>query len=244
MRKIPALLAVAAVAVAVAVAPAVAQNPVTSFTFKGKVSPKKAGTKAHPQGVKLTGDLAFKTETAGVEPPIITGSTILLPKTGAWNGGKYKSCSLSVLNRKGPSGCDKKSIVGKAKGHARADTVDALPTITFVNGGKTKLYAYTVLYHPALVKEPVILKIKKLSGSKWGYRVSFKVPDTLQVVAGVPITLESLHFSVGGTKSASKLITTTGCKGGKHVFEATTDYLYSDLSTSSSTITSSVACSK
>jgi hypothetical protein len=134
--------------------------------------------------------------------------------------------------------------VGSAKGVAFADTVDAKPTITFVNGGATKLFAYTVLYNPALVKEPVILKIKKLSGSKWGYSTTFKVPETLQIVAGVPITLRSLNFKVGGTKGAPKLITTTGCKGGKHPFEVTTSYRYSDDSTASFKLLDSVPCSK
>jgi hypothetical protein len=245
MRKTPALLATAVAAVAVAAGPAAAQVPETMFTFKGAVSPKKAGTKANPQGVKLTGKLTFTTLTPGFEPPIITGSDIYLPKTGAWNGGKYTTCSLTVLKRKGPKGCPSKSLVGSAKGSANADNVDAKPTITFVNGGKTKLYAYTVLYNPALVKEPVVLKIKKLSGSKWGYRTSFRVPESLQIVAGVPITLNYLNFKLGGTKAAPKLITTTGCKGGKHPFEVTTFYDYDSIGKlDQKTIQSSVACTK
>jgi hypothetical protein len=244
MRKIPALLATGVAAMAVAAAPAVAQLPETSFTFKGKVSPKKAGTKANPQGVKLIGDVKWTTETPGVEPPIITKANILLPKTGAWNGGKYKTCSKSVLNRKGPKGCNPKSIMGKATGVALADNVITKPDVTMVNGGKSTLWAYTVLYNPALVKEPVKLSIKKLSGSKWGYRTSFSVPETLQIVAGVPISLQSLHFEVGGKKYAKNLITTTGCKGGKHPFEVETFYEYNTGATNSFKLASSVPCSK
>lgn len=246
MRKIPALLAVAAVATAVAVAPAAAQfvAPETKFTFKGSISPKNAGTKANPQGSKLKGHLEFETVTQGVEPPIITGADVLLPKTGVWNGGKYTKCSLRTLERSGPSGCNKKAIVGKGKGVAFADTVDTEPTVTFVNGGKTTLYAYTVLYNPTLVKEPVVLKIKKLSGSKWGYSVKFTVPTKLRVIAGVPVTLRELDFTLGGTKAAPKLIATTGCKNGKHVSEATAHYLYENDSTDSFKTTASVACTK
>ena len=247
MRKLSALLAVGVVAVAVAVAPAAAQfvAPETTFTFKGKVTPKKAGTKKNPQGVKLSGDIAFKTITQGVEPPIVVGSDILLPKTGQWNGGKYKTCSKATLNRKGPKGCDPKSIIGSAKGVAFADTVDAKPTVTMVNGGKSKIYAYTVLYHPTLVKEPVVLNIKKQPrSSKWGYKVSFRVPETLQIVAGVPVTLRSLKFKVGGTKAAKEIITTTGCVGGKHVSEVEAFYRYQDESRDSFKTTASVACTK
>lgn len=244
MRKIPVLLATGVALVAVAVAPAVAQTPETTFTFKGAVSPKKAGTPKNPQGVKLTGSMKFETVTQGVEEPIITGADILLPKSGKWNGGKYKTCSKAVLNRKGPKGCNPKSIMGSAKGVAFADTVDAKPTVTFVNGGATTLYAYTVLYNPTLVKEPVVIKIKKLSGGPWGYKVSFRVPESLQIVAGVPVTLRSLNFNLGGKKYAKELITTTACKGGKHVFQATTFYLYNTGERASKDTTSSVACTK
>jgi len=245
MRKIPALLAVAVAAMAVTATPAAAQfvQPETTFTFKGKVSPKKAGTPKNPQGVKLTGEVKFTTITQGVEPPIVVGSDILLPKTGKWNGGKYKTCSVKVLNRKGPSGCNKKSIMGSAKGVALADNVNARPTVTLVNGGAKKLYAYTVLYHPTLVKEPVVIKIKKIGG-KWGYKVSFRVPETLQIVAGVPITLRSLKFNVGGKPYAKNLITTTGCKNGKHVAQVEAFYRYQDESRDSFTTTTSVPCTK
>lgn len=244
MRKIPALLATGAAAMAVAVAPAAAQVPETSFSFKGKVSPKKAGTKKNPKGVKLSGKLTFKTLTQGVEPPIVTKGEIFLPKTGQWNGGKYATCKLAVLKRKGPKGCPAKSRVGKGKGSANADNVDARPTVDFVNGGKSKLYAYTVLYNPALVKEPVVLNIKKLRGSKWGYKTTFTVPPVLRIVAGVPITLNWLQFNIGGTKGAPKLITTTGCKGGKHPYQATAHYDYDSIGeTGKKTIQSSVACS-
>jgi hypothetical protein len=246
MRKTPALLATAVAAAAVAV-PATAQDtpPETTFSYKGKVTPKKAGTKRNPRGVRLNGTLTFRTITQGVEPPIVTGADILLPKTGVWNGGKYAKCGLRALKRKGPKGCPKKSIVGKASGVAWADNVNAKPTVTFVNGGATRLYAYTVLYNPALVKEPVVLKIKKLRGSKWGYRTSFRVPQSLQIVAGVPITLASLKFQVGGTKGAPKLIATTGCKGGKHKFQATAFYDYDSIGqTGKRTINSSVRCTR
>lgn len=246
MRKFPALLATGVAAVAVAAAPASAQfeQPVTEFDFNGKVSPKKAGTKKNPQGVKLTGSFKFTTITPGVEEPIVTGADMLLPKTGAWNGGKYTKCSKRTLDRKGPSACPKKSIMGSAKGVAFADTVNARPTVVFVNGGKTTLYAYTTLYNPTLVKEPVVLKIKKLRGGKWGYRVRFEVPENLQIVAGVPITLRSLKFNVGGKKYAKELITTTGCKGGKHPFHVETFYRYQDESRASFEHDDSVACSK
>jgi len=227
MRKFPALLALVVAAVVVTAAvPAFAQAPVfnVDVTFKGKVVPKKAGTKKNPKGVKIVSDVTIVDQAVGQDPPIVTGADIFLPKTGAWNGGKYKTCSLPTLRRKGPSACPKESIIGKGSGVAFADNVDAKPDVVIVNGGKSKVYGYTTLYRPTLVKEPVIAKINKLSGSKWGYKVTFRVPENLQIVTGIPITLRKLHLEVGGTKLAKNIITTTGCKNGKHPFEVKTYY--------------------
>jgi hypothetical protein len=247
MRKFPALLALVVAAVSVAVAvPAFAQTDLKmKSSFKGKVVPKKAGTKKKPQGVKLISKVKIENLDSTREAPIVTGADIFLPKTGAWNGGKYATCSLAVLNRKGPSGCPKESLIGKGNGVAWADTVDAAPDVVIVNGGAKKIYGYTTLYRPTLVKEPVIVKINKLSGSKWGYKVSFRVPENLQIVAGVPIRLESLNVTVGGTKKAKNIITTTGCKNGKHAFEVKTYYWFDLLNERpTQTTKSSAACTK
>ena len=244
MRKL-AVLPAALAAAAVVAAPATAQVPETTFTSKAKVTPKKAGTKKNPRGHQLSGSLTFRTVTQGVEPPIITGGDVLLPKGGTYNGGKYKSCSGSKMRAaQGTDVCDPKSIMGSGKGVALADTVDAKPTVEFVNGGKNKIWAFTTLYNPALVQEPVALNIKKLNSAKWGYRASFKVPKILQVVAGVPITLRSFNFNIGGKKYAKDYIVTTSCpKSKKYPYEATASYLYNDGTTSKSTYKSTVACS-
>jgi hypothetical protein len=242
MRKL-AVLPVALVAAAVVAAPAAAQVPVTTFKSTASISPKKAGTKSNPQGVTLTGSLKFETITQGVEPPIITGGDVLISKGGLWNGGKYATCSRSTMDRnQSVDKCPKKSIMGSGKGVAFADTVDAKPDIVFVNGGKSTLWAFTTLYNPALVREPVQIKIKKMSG-KWAYKASFAVPKVLQVVAGVPITLRSLNYKIGGKKYARELLATTSCpKSNKYPYEATARYLYNTNATSSSTYKGTVAC--
>ncbi|MES1193445.1 MAG: hypothetical protein ABUM26_03915, partial [Solirubrobacterales bacterium] len=132
MRKFL-ILAVGALALVV-VAVAVAQEPPTTITSTTTVSPNKAGTKKKPQGVKLTYHATFTT-SADVEHPIITGGTVLVPKGGLYNGGKYPKCSEATLNRGGPAKCPPKSIMGKGSGTAHADNVVTIPRITVVNGG-------------------------------------------------------------------------------------------------------------
>lgn len=256
MRKL-AVLPAALVAAAVVAAPATAQVPETTFKSTAKISPKKAGTKKNPQGVQLTGSLKFETITQGVEAPIITGGDVYIAKGGVWGGGKYKTCSKATMNRyQSTDKCPKESIVGSGKGVAYADQDDARPDVVFVNGGKSMLWAFTTLYNPALVREPVPIKINKASG-KWAYKASFRVPKVLQVVAGVPVTLRSFDYKIGGkfklpgerkvtnaSKYAPKLLATTSCpKSKKYAYEATAFYLYNTPATGSKTYKGTVACS-
>ncbi len=247
MRKLAVLPAALAV-LGLAATPAMAQQkPETLFKSTAKVTPKKAGTKKNPQGVKISGSLEFETVTQGVQQPIITGGKVFLPKYGKWNGGKYQKCSQRIMLRdESTENCPRKSIMGKGSGVAWADNVNARPTVTFVNGGKSTLWAFTTLYNPALVQRPIKIAIKKISHPKWGYTATFKVPEVLQIVAGVPITLANFKYAVGGKSYAKDLITTTGCpKSKKYPYQAEAFYRYVDLNdlTDSKIYKGTVACS-
>jgi hypothetical protein len=242
MRKFLTLLTAALAVTAVAAMPAMAQNPDTSVTVDAKVTPKKAGTKKKPKGVKLSGTVRWKTET-GFEPPVITRANVYIGKGGNYNGGKYTKCSLKTLRRSGPNACPKKSIMGTATGDAFADTVITHPKVVFVNGGQKALYFYTTLYFPALVQEPIIAKIQKVSG-KWSYKTSLTVPQNLRVVAGVPIAVTKFKFNVGGKSYAKNYFETTSCPKGGYKFQVETFYEYSDTSTSSSMYGDTVPCTK
>jgi hypothetical protein len=240
MRKLVAA-ATGLTLVAILAAPSVAQAPVTKVTVDAKVTPNKAGTKKKPQGVVLSGNIKWESEE-GIEPPIVTAFDIRISKGGLYNGAKYPKCPQAVVNRNGPSGCPKKSIMGSATGEALADDVITRPKVTFVNGGARNICFYTVLTNPARVQTCVPGKITKLSG-KWSYRVRITVPEVLQVVAGVPIALRSIRWTAGGKSWAKDWIATTSCpKNKRWGFELETFYLYEDGSRSSSKFADSVPC--
>jgi len=248
MRKLamlPAAIAVAAVVAAPAASADMADDVEMKFTSKASISPKKAGTKKNPRGVRLKGDLKVETITQGVEKPIVTGGEVLIPKGGLWNGGKYAKCAGAKMDKaKTADVCPKKSIMGAGKGVAWADNVNAAPTVEFVNGGANRLWAFTTLYRPALVQKSIAINIKKTKG-KWAYRTSFKVPQVLQVVAGVPVTLASFNFNIGGKPYAKDLLATTSCpKSKKHAYQATAFYKFADDSTRAQSWTGSVACTR
>jgi hypothetical protein len=186
---------VAAVAVAV---PALAQDPELTpikVEVKAKVTPKKVGTPAHPQGVKVTLDAKLVSEN-GYERPIVQRGRIMLGKGGVWNGAKFPKCTASILNRKGLKACPPGSIFGHGVATGYADTTITKPKITAVNGGKNVAFGYVQLTNPARVNQAVPVTIKKRSG-KWSYQLDFSVPEDLQVVAGVPISLTKLHLQLG-----------------------------------------------
>jgi hypothetical protein len=73
------------------------------------------------------------------------------------------------------------------------------------------MWAYTVIYNPALVKEPVAMRLRRVRSTRASYEMTFTVPETLRVVAGVPISAPlSFNFDVGGTKSAPRYLTWEG----------------------------------
>ena len=69
------------------------------------------------------------------------------------------------------------------------------PNGAVINGGANKIFFWTVLQTPARVQAAVPATIKKDTSGKWSYKVHFTVPDSLQIVAGVPITLNTLKVT-------------------------------------------------
>ncbi|MGH2762109.1 MAG: hypothetical protein ACRDL0_04645 [Thermoleophilaceae bacterium] len=224
------------------VAPSVAQTPATEITVKTKVSPNKAGTKKKPRGVTLSGTVTWDSEE-GFEPPIITGARVLFPKGSLYNGRKYPKCSVAQLNRNGLGGCPRKSIMGKARAVAFADTEITRPKVTIVNGGARRVCLYTVMNNPARVRACVPGKIKKLRSRKWKYQLTLRVPEVLQVVAGIPIALRKFTYKAGGKRWAKDWLATTSCpRNRRWPYQVETFYLYNDGTTESSTYADSIRC--
>jgi len=118
------------------------------------------------------------------------------------------------LSHGGPSKCPPHSIMGSGTGKALADNVVTIPKITVINGGATKVWFWTVLQNPARVQAAVPGTITKMSG-KWAYKLTFKVPTSLQIVAGIPITLDNLKVTAGGKSYAKDWLATTSCPASK-----------------------------
>jgi hypothetical protein len=246
-RVLGASLLAGAAAVAVAVVPALAQDATQSATrieASARASPSKAGTPRHPVGLAVTAQASLIT-APDLEPPIVTGIDIRIGKGLTWNRGGYTTCSKAVLDRSGPKGCPKQSVVGTAYATGRADTVPAKVDLTFFNGGKDIAYVYAVLDNPARVRETLTLRTRQLTGpGPWGEAESVSIPRSLQIVAGLPLNMDRIKFTIGGKSYARNFIASTGCPKGGWRYEVTAHYLYeSSGATSGNTTSGSIACS-
>lgn len=241
MHRALGLVAAAAVIGSFGVAVAAAQDvPETNITAKARAMPSKAGTKRNPRGLAIKASGRIHSEP-GFERPIVTGLDMLVGKGLVWNADDYVKCSKRVLDYKGPEGCPRKSIVGGARVTAWADTVVTHPKIVFVNGGWKRTFAYTTLYHPALVQETIVVKRTKMRG-RWGHRESLRVPENLHVVAGVPIQATGIKMHFGGKRYARDYITSTSCPKGGWKYRAITHYLFATNETGRDVFNGSIPC--
>lgn len=184
------------------------QEPVPiTISATVRVSPNRAGTPKHPQGVVI--DARAHIDIArDYDPPLVQTVDVWFPKAGIYNGAKFPRCDGRTLSRKGPSGCPRGSIMGRGEGRALADQVETDPRVTIINGGGTRVYAWTVLQNPARVAAAIPGDIIRLDGStRWSYRVHLTIPKSLQIVAGIPIVLHEAHARFG----RGDWIATTSC---------------------------------
>jgi hypothetical protein len=161
-----------------------------------KVLPNKAGTPSHPQGVKVDvrGTIDIPHD---YDPPLVESVTIWVGKGGIYNGAKFPICNFKALQRSGPNVCPARSIMGHATFKADADGVTTYPKATIINGGATRIYFYAVLSQPARVREALVMTVTELTSGPWHYRLFFKIPRRLQIVAGIPLRAEAFHAFFG-----------------------------------------------
>lgn len=186
-------------------------NEPTSVTVAGmavEVDPSKAGTSEQPQGVDVDVRLRLRTPS-GVEPPASQTAQLVLPDGTAVDGGGYPSCERAALKRDGPNACPAGSVLGRGTMLAEADTNPAHGAVTVVNGGKDRVWLYTVLQNPIRVEDVIDGAISADDGG--GTLIEFSFPEKLQSVGGVPIALRELRLQAG----KDEWLTTTSCPSSK-----------------------------
>jgi hypothetical protein len=231
MRKV-ALVCVAAV-VGVLGITAVASAIQGTQTVSVKLQNNRAGTKAKPRSVSR---LTVQTNTTPVpgEPPFATRRAVIhFDKNVVFGNAKFANCAQSVV-QSNATRCPSGSRIGSGSAIAQLSTGSQVrPTITAYNGPRGKLFL--------LVKEPtfnvnaVLVGTLKTDTGKYARKLDVAIPQNLQNVAGIVITLTQFTTRVGGTAKGTPYVGLRGCSGGKLSFKG--DFFYTDNTTKSATTT-------
>ena len=240
------LLYGAVVAGAVVVVPAIAQElPETRIVSSARATPDKAGTAKHPQGVSISARAQLMTPR-DMDPPIVDRVEILVGKGLIWNDDKYTKCSKQVLDRRGPGGCPRTSLMGSATATGMADTVAARVDLLIFNGGESRKYIYATLNNPARVREVLTVESSTLhGGGTWAHRETINVPRSLQIVAGIPLRLTKIRMQIGGKSYAKDFVASTSCPQGGWKYKVTADYLHDSPDQPANNVnTGSIPCTK
>jgi hypothetical protein len=161
------------------------------------VTPKRAGTVARPAGVKLAIRVHIDHED-GVDAPIVTDLEVWHGPGLAFDRGKgYVECPLATLKLSGPGRCPAEAILGRGSGPGIEDPVEAAPKFVIVNAPGRVPVAYTTLQRPARVRAPVIPTVFDNPHSIWPHRTTWRFPESLRVVAGIPITMGDISIVYG-----------------------------------------------
>jgi hypothetical protein len=240
------LITTAVVAGAIVVVPAIAQElPETRIVSTAKATPDKAGTAKHPQGVSISAHAELITPT-DMDPPIVDHVEILVGKGLIWNDSKYTKCSKQVLDRQGPSGCPRTSLMGSATATGMADTEAARVDLLIFNGGAARKYIYATLNNPARIRETLTVESSKLQGDgTWGHRETIDIPRSLQIVAGIPLRLTKIKMQIGGKSYAKDFVASTSCPQGGWKYKVTATYLQDSPDQPANNVnTGSIPCTK
>lgn len=172
------------------------------------VTPKNGGTPRHPQGHKITVKTHLTTPE-GRPRPTVTGVEVWYGRGIEFRRDGVPTCSMKTLAMGGPGACPSASKVGMSGN--TADPIEATPKFQFIAAPGGKMLAYATLQRPARVRAVLGTDVVADAPGPWPYRDAWTFGRTLQVVAGIPISLDDLRFSFGYTKGARNYISSTSC---------------------------------
>jgi hypothetical protein len=202
---------------------AFAVNADQSMTVK--VSSSKAGTKKKPRSVG-TLKVDIKTTPHDPAPAFATKKAIIyFDKNLVFNGSKFPSCTLTQAQAHSAA-CTKAKV---GTGSATAIAGGSIPVndvkVTLFNGPKGK--NLWLLVTEAQFNVNTVMQ-GTLAGStgKFGKKLIVDIPENLQNVAGLFITLTRFQTNVARSYKRKPYIGLTGCTGGHLNFAG--DFTFTD----------------
>jgi hypothetical protein len=232
MRKVALVCVAAVVGVLGITAVAFAING--TQTISVKTTANRAGSKSKPRSVgRIT--VVTATTPAATDAPFATRRAVIhFDKNLVFGNSKFASCRQSVV-QSNPSNCPSGSRIGSGSAVARLSTGSQVtPTIRAFNGPRGKLYL--LVTEPTFNVNAVLVGTLKSDTGKYGRKLDVAIPQNLQNVAGIVITLTQFTTRVGGTAKGTPYVGLKGCSGGKLSYKG--DFFFTDNTSKSATTTS------
>lgn len=201
MRRLLVVGGIVATCFAIAATVAFAAN--NTVTYSSKLSPAHPKPKAgKPANIGYEGILSVSTSD-GTQPDSGPSTVLYFAKQFVNNGKKFPGCTVADIDGKPtiPSKCKAatvgagtaSSLAGVPGSPASSSLAEAL-TVTAINGTKGELFLVLNATSPVPITNRVIPgKVGRASG-KFGYTITFAVPQNLQAVGGLQVALT--HFDV------------------------------------------------
>jgi hypothetical protein len=201
--------ALAASATLAVAAGATAQTP--EATVKATVSPKDAGTPTKPTNTKLGFQMTVNKPGTTVE-----FIDLQLPRGLKMSGKGFKRCSLETIGSD-PSLCPSGSKAGPQGTATAALGANETPlhfTVQAYVLGNTSLAFYVNETTGIQVQSPLLGKI-----TDEGRHLRITIPLVLrQPVPGIDASLTGLQQVFSGKRGSDYIVSSVGCKKGKHKF--------------------------
>jgi hypothetical protein len=195
------LVLVAAVAVLVVVTQPDGAGAATEVRLDGRLSPVIREVPKRPPSMTLKMTARFIGDGPGEQPPILDLSVIRFPFGSALNNRIFPSCDPALINRRGPEACPHGSLIGRGHALVFADTERQRLTVRLFNGRRGRSIVFYVHgTNPARVDSAFAAPLRRLRRGRWNYVLTVPVPETLQVVAGIPLYVAEFVSTVGATR--------------------------------------------
>lgn len=173
----------------------------TTVDFTGSVGPAIRVVPKKPLPVSLGIKLGITSDQPGELPATLDRTTISFPYGSQLNSRLFPSCSADALNRRGLRACPKASRIGSGFAVGVGDTVRQRLTATLFNGpGGRSITFHLSGTNPLRVNTAFAAPLTTLRGGKYQYRLQVDVPQNLQVIAGVPISVTEFETTVRATR--------------------------------------------
>jgi hypothetical protein len=166
----------------------------------GRITPVIRGLPTVPQPAALSLSLGFSGDD-GNQASVLTRAVIQFPYGSHLNGNLFPSCNTAKLAEQGKSACPKGSRIGGGTAVGTAADIREEITVSLYNGkGGKGIVFYLEGDNPVVLNVPWEAPLQQLTGGMWNFRLTVKVPESLQRIVGLDVAIQDFSVKVDATR--------------------------------------------